>query len=90
MVLHGAQVVVHGAVLAVEIGLEHNLVIPLHVVGTGDDLVQPHRLDGQGVPPVEAGERGGGIVGDVREIIADLLAGHDLGVAGLLDGDVGV
>ena len=51
---------------------------------------EPNRLDGQGVPPVEAGERGGGIVGDVREIVADLLAGHDLGVAGLLDGDVGV
>ena len=90
VVLLGVQVVVHGAVLAVQIGLEHDLVIALHVVGAGDDLIQPHRLGGQGITPVERGERGGGIVGNAAEIVSDLLAGHDLGVAGLLDGDVGV
>ena len=65
------------------LGLASNEYVTEFMVSFGIvPLAQPPRLDGQGVPPVEAGERGGGIVGDVREIIADLLAGHDLGVAG--------
>ena len=86
----GAQIVVHSAILAVKIGFKHDLVIPLHVVSAGGDFVQPHRLGRQGIPPVKAGERGGGIVGDAGEIISELLAGHDLHEAGFLNGDVGI
>ena len=36
------------------------------------------------------GEAGGGVVGDAAEVIADLLARHDLHIPCLLDADVGI
>ena len=49
IVLHGAQVVVHGApCTAAQVGLVDHLVISRHIVGAGDDLIQPYRLGRQG------------------------------------------
>ena len=52
IVLLGTQVVVHGTVVGVEVGLVDHLIIPWHVVGAGNNLVQPHRLAGQGIAPI--------------------------------------
>lgn len=89
-VLHGAYIVVNDPVgLSAEVGLVDDFVIALDIVGSGNDLIQPQG-GGQGVPPVEEGEGGGGIVGDAGEVIADSLSRHDLGVAPFVDGDIGV
>ena len=42
---------------------------------------------GSGVPPIKRGERRGGVVADVGERVADVLTGHDLGIAGFLEAD---
>lgn len=42
------------------------------------------------LPPIEIFKAGGGVVGDVGEVIANRLAGHDLHKAGFFDGHVGV
>ncbi len=58
------------------------------VVGTGDDLLQPH-LGGKRVPPIEIVEAHVGAVGDAGECVIDRLARHDLGEACLGDGHAG-
>ena len=91
MVLHGAQVIIHGAPGTVaEVGLVDHLVVPGHIVGAGDDLVQPYCLGGQDIPPEEGGQAGRGVVGDAAEIILDGLAGHDLRISCLFDADIGI
>ena len=91
MVLHGAQVIIHGAPGTVaEVGLVDHLIVPGHIVGAGDDLVQPYCLGGQGILPEEGGQAGRGVVGDAPEIILDGLAGHDLRISCLFDADIGI
>ena len=91
IVLLGAQVVRQGAPsAATQVGLVDHLIIARHVVGASDNLVQPHRLAGQSVSPIERCKAGGGVVADAAEIVADLLAGHNLHIAGLLDAYIGV
>ena len=91
MVLHSAQVIIHGAPGTVaEVGLVDHLVVPGHIVGAGDDLVQPYCLGGQDIPPEEGGQAGRGVVGDAAEIILDGLAGHDLRISCLFDADIGI
>ena len=91
IVLLGVQAVRQNAVFAAaEIGLVNDLVAASGVVGAGGDLCQPYRFHGQGVTPVERRERRGGVVADVAERVTDVLTGHDLGIAGFLNGHVGV
>ena len=90
IVLLGAQVIVHCPVVLIQVGLVNYFVISRDIVGSGDDLIQPYRLSGQRVPPIEGGQAGGRVVADAREIIADLLAGHDLGIACFLNRNIGV
>ena len=60
------------------------------------NLVDTIRTDKNGVavskpvPPIEGRERRGGVVGDVGEGVTDILSGHDLGIAGFLNGHIGV
>ena len=91
IVLLGVQAVrQHTVVGPGEIGLVDDLVAASGIVGAGGDLRQPYRLHGQGIPPIERGERRGGVVADVGERVADVLTGHDLGIAGFLDCHVGI
>ena len=90
IVLQGVQIVGQHPLGVGEVGLEHDFVVQPGRIGAGDDLIQPHGIGRQRVAPVEAVQRHGGVVGDVLEGVADLLAGHDFCVAALADGHIGV
>ena len=84
------QVVGQYALRIVQIGLEHDFVVQPGRVCASDDLIQPDGVCGQRITPIKAVQRDCGVVPDILEGIADLLARYDLCVAALADRHIGI
>ena len=89
MTLGCIQVIRQSAVVTAGIRPIDHLVAEPSGPSASNDLFQPDSIRRKRIPPIKVVQRNRRVVGNIREVIADRLAGNHFFVSALMDGDIG-